>query len=116
MRRAGLLLLASMSLGACASRPPSLYAWGNYEELIYASYAQPASMPPDREVERLEQDYQRARAANARMPPGWHAHLGYMYFDLGKRDEAVREFETEKAQYPEAGVFVDRLLANLSKS
>ena len=49
------------------------------------------------------------------MPPGWHAHLGYLYFELGKSDQARQEFETEKANFPESAVFMDRLLANLNK-
>src|SRR5579863_3328085 len=100
--RAVVTLLVGVFVAGCASRPQALYAWGHYEELIYASYAEPGSMPPEREVEKLEQDYQQARADNARMPPGWHAHLGYLYFELGKRDQALQEFQTEKAQFPES--------------
>ena len=94
---------------------PTLYTWGHYEELIYASYAAPGKVSPEMQVEKLEQDYQQARAANKRMPPGYHAHLGYLYFQLGKADEARREFETEKADFPESAVFMNRLLANLDK-
>jgi len=50
-----------------------------------------------------------------RMPPGWHAHLGYLYYELGQRDQARQELLTEKAEFPESKVFMDRLLANLQK-
>jgi len=88
---------------------------GNYEELIYASYVTPGKLPPESQVEILEKDYQQSRAANKRMPPGWHAPLGYLYYQLGKPDEARRELSTEKAEFPESGTFMDRLLANLQK-
>lgn len=100
-------------LTGCAS--PTLYTWGHYEDLIYASYAAPGSVSPEMQVGKLEEDYQKARAANKRMPPGFHAHLGYLYFQLGKSDQARQEFETEKAEFPESAVFMDRLLANLNR-
>jgi hypothetical protein len=110
-----LVCLAAMLglLAGCAA--PTLYSYGQYEELIYASYAAPGKVSPEMQVEKLEQDYQKARAANKRMCPGWHAQLGYLYFQLGKMDQAHQEFLTEKAEFPESAVFMDRLLANLKK-
>ena len=105
---------ASLLLTACAS-PKSLYAWGSYEELIYTSYAAPGNAPPEQQIEKLEQEYQRTRAGNTRVPPGWHAHLGYLYSEVGRFDQARQEFNTEKAEFPESSVFVDRLLANMSR-
>ncbi len=108
-------LLALIALAAgCAQ--PTLYSWGQYEELIYRSYAAPGKVSPEMQVEKLEADYQKARAENKPVPPGFHAHLGYLYFQLGKLDQALQELETEKAQFPESAVFVDRLIANLKKS
>ena len=116
MRRVALLATV-LVLGGCATQPEpnTLYAWGSYEKLIYASYAAPGTIPPEQQVEKLEQDYQQARAAGTRLPPGWHAHLGYLYYELGKGDQAQQEFRTEKAEFPESAVFVDRLLVNLTK-
>jgi len=105
----------ALTLVGCATRSPPIYQWGNYEELIYTSHAAPGNIPPEKQVEILEADYQKARADNRRMPPGWHAQLGFLYFQLGKPDQASQELLTEKAQFPESGVFVDRLLANLRK-
>jgi hypothetical protein len=111
MRR--LVWLPALLTIGCAT--PSLYTWGHYEELIYVSYAMPGKASPEMQVEKLEQDYQQARATNRRMPPGFHAHLGYLYFQLGKPDQARQELETEKAEFPESAVFMDRLLGNLKK-
>lgn len=47
------------------------------------------------------------------MPPGFHAHLGYLYFQFGKFDQAWQELETEEAEFPESAVFINRLLTNL---
>jgi len=83
--------------------------------MIYTSYRAPDKAPTEKQIEVLEMDYQKARSQNKPVPPGFHAYLGYLYFDLGKVDEARREFETEKTNFPESAVFMDRLLANLSK-
>ena len=109
------LALAAALLAGCVTPPPPLYAWGGYEELIYSSYKNPGSVPPEKQIEQLEHDYQLARSSGRRLPPGWHLHLGTLYSQVGKGDQALQELQTEKAQYPESSVFVDRLLANLKK-
>ena len=115
MSRCAWLAVAAATLAGCAAQPRTLYTWGSYEQLIYDSHAAPGSLAPQQQVEILEKDYQRARAANQRMPPGWHAHLGYLYYQLGKPDQARQELLTEKAEFPESAVFMDRLLANLER-
>jgi hypothetical protein len=107
------LLVVLVLLTGCAS--PTLYSWGNYEDLVYAMYAAPDKATAEFQVERMEEDYQKARSKNKPVPPGFHAHLGYLYYQLGKADAAIQEFETEKANFPESAVFVDRLLGNLAK-
>ena len=113
LRMKQLMLGAGIAVLAGCAAPKTMYAWGSYEELIYASYAAPGSAPPEMQIESMERDYQQARAANKRVPPGWHAHLGYLYYQAGKRDQAMQELRTEKAEFPESAVFVDRLLANI---
>jgi len=109
MLRLFCLLALIILLGGCAA--PTIYTWGHYEDLIYSSYNAPGKVSPEMQVEKLEEDYQKARATNKRMPPGWHAHLGYFYFHLGKLDQAKQEFLTEKAEFPESAVMMDRFLA-----
>ena len=113
MTRTGLLLVLAALLTGCAS--PTIYSWGHYEYLVYGTYAAPDKVPPQRQVEVMEQDYQKARSQNKPVPPGFHAYLGYLYVQLGKMDQARQELKTEKAQFPESAVFMDRLLNNLAK-
>ena len=93
----------------------TLYSWGHYEERIYASYLSPGTTSPEAQAAELERDYEKARAENRRVPPGFHAQLGYLYVQLGKLDQARRELEAEKTEFPESAVFVDRVLASLPK-
>ena len=113
MKHLGLSLMVAIIVSGCAA--PTKYSWGQYESLIYASYDEPGKVPPEMQIEQLEKDYQKARAANKPVPPGWHAHLGYLYYQTGKMDQALQELETEKANFPESAVFMDRLIANLGK-
>src|ERR1700757_5393697 len=92
-----LAALLGLLAGGCAA--PTKYYWGHYEDLIYASYSAPGKVSPEMQVEKLEQDYQKARSSNKPVPPGFHAHLGCLYYQLGKMDQARLEFETEKVSF-----------------
>jgi hypothetical protein len=111
-----LAICAGLSLAACATTPKSLYAWGSYEELIYASNIKPGSLAPEAQVDQLENDRQVAEAAGTRLPPGWHAHLASLYAQSGRLDLAEQELLAEKAAFPESATLMDRLLANLRKT
>ncbi len=103
-------------LAGCNDRPPTRYAWGSYEELIYVSYAAPGKVPTETQIERLEDDQRNATAKDKPMPPGWHAHLGYLYAQTGRIDLAQQQLIAEKTAFPESTVFVDRLLTNLKQT
>jgi hypothetical protein len=107
----GLLIL----LAGC-NQHPTRYAWGSYEQLIYVSYAAPGKVPTESQIARLEDDQLKAAAKNKPMPPGWHAHLGYLYAQTGRIDLAEQQLLVEKQAFPESTVFVDRLLANLKQT
>ena len=108
------VFLSLVALAGCTSRH-TVYSWGHYEDVVYSSYAKRGQVPPEKQIEELEQDYQEARSNHQPAPPGWHAHLGSLYYQVGKLDQAKQEFETEKATFPESAVFMDRLLARLKK-
>src|ERR1044072_1231455 len=115
MRHLIRVILPLILLTGCATEK-TLYSWGHYEDVIYTSYAKPGQVPPEKQIEKLEQDYQVARSKQQTLPPGWHAHLGYLYYQIGRLDQAKQEFETEKGAFPESTAFIDRLLARLKKS
>ena len=112
--RAALAALLALLAAGCVTQPPSRYAWGSYEDLIYVTQAKPGVLPPEAQIEQLEKDRLAARATQQRLPPGWHAHLSYLYFQTGRADLAREELLAEKTEFPESATFVDRLLANLA--
>ena len=52
------LLMASIFTG-CAQKP-LMYAWGSYEDQIYAMYSDTGKAPVEEMIEDLERDFQRA--------------------------------------------------------
>jgi hypothetical protein len=109
------LVWLSLLLLFAGCQSPDVYYWGHYEDIVYGMYARPDKSPPERQAEIMEADLQKAVAANKPVPPGFHAHLGYVYYEMGKADLAQREFIQEKTQFPESTVFMDRMLTNLAK-
>ena len=100
-------------LAGCATPEPPLYGWGSYEASIYQGYARPGETSPEDQIRTLEREATEIIAAGQRLPPGWHAHLGSLYNQIGDFGKARAALLLEKAAYPESAVFVDRLLANL---
>jgi hypothetical protein len=115
MTRLTLLLLTVSVLAGCAKKP-LIYAWGSYEEQIYAMYSDPGKVPVEDQIESLESDYQLARSADKPMPPGYHAHLGYLYYQIGKADQALQSFETEKKLFPESTRYMDLLISRMTRT
>src|SRR3972149_7373110 len=103
LRRSAFLLGALTALSACA--PKTFYHWGNYEDIVYAGYVSPGKIDSDTQIAKLSENIEQARAQGKPVPPGVHAHLGYLYFLQGNPSAAQQEFETEKSLFPESAVF-----------
>ena len=99
-------------LAGCASKP-ALYEWGSYQPQLYAYFQAEGGF--EVQLIALEVDLQKMRAVGKNPPPGFHAHLGLLYSHLGKVDQMVQAFRTEKALYPESGAYMDFLLKKAVK-
>ena len=108
-----LAVAAVALLTGCQS--PDIYYWGHYEKSVYIAYVKPDKATPELQARMMEEDMHKAVSANKPLPPGFHAHLGNLYYQMGKSDLALQEFQKEKTQFPESAVFMDRLIANLAK-
>ncbi|QAX84890.1 DUF4810 domain-containing protein [Pseudomonas sp. DTU12.3] len=104
-----LTLAASALLAGCSS-PKTLYQWEGYEPQVYEYFK--GEEPKEAQVEALERDLQKIRSTGKAVPPGYHAHLGLLYLSMGKDDQMVQQFNTEKALFPESGTYMDFLLKN----
>ena len=107
-----LLALALALAGAGCTT--TYYDWGRYEESVYLVTAKPDGFDLAAEIDALEQQLEQSAAKERPVPPGLHAHLGYLHTVAGHGDAARAHFEREKALYPESAKFVDYLLARLA--
>ncbi len=109
------LLLVALAAG-CVTRHATLYEWGSYEDQVYAMYDSPGAVPVEKQIEEMESDYQAARSANRPLPPGFHAHLGYLYYQIGKLDQSLLSFKTEEELFPESKQYMDLLISRLTQT
>jgi len=105
------LLLGSLLLVGC-NAPKPLYQWESYQPQVYG-YLKGDSK--EEQVTALERDLEKIKAKNGAVPPGYHAQLGLLYSGLGKDDQMMQQFRTEKALFPESAAYMDFLMSNASK-
>lgn len=94
---------------SCSSSK-GIYYWGHYEELLYDQYQTPGKATPETQVVKLEEDIEKARSLNKPLPPGFYAHLGYQYLQMGRTADAKESFIAEKKQFIESTVLMDFFL------
>ncbi|AHD17068.1 hypothetical protein C163_25910 [Pseudomonas sp. FGI182] len=111
MRICAGLVLGSVLLAGC-NAPKPLYQWESYQPQVYG-YLKGDSK--EEQVIALERDLEKIKAKNGAVPPGYHAQLGLLYSSLGKDDQMIQQFRTEKALFPESAAYMDFLLSNATK-
>ncbi|MBH3413201.1 DUF4810 domain-containing protein [Pseudomonas putida] len=105
------LVLGGLLLAGC-SGPKPLYQWESYQPQVYGYLKGDAK---EEQVIALERDLEKIKAKNGAVPPGYHAQLGLLYSSLGKDDQMIQQFRTEKALFPESAAYMDFLMSNASK-
>lgn len=103
---------AVLALAGCGAQPVKpLYNYENYSDSYYA-YKKNATPETTGELQKsIEKAIENTQASRSgRVAPGLYANLGYMYLKAGKPNEAVVNFNKEKATYPESTLFMDRII------
>jgi len=110
----GLALGACIAvLAGCATQGPApLYMWEafprqQYDALLGVGYN------PEGQIRLLEAHAEKARGANAALPPGFRAHLGMLQLGAGNVDQARELWRAEMTVFPESAVYMDQLLRRL---
>ena len=107
-------LLSTFLLPGCAgNQTPPLYHWDGYQQQVYEHFKHETG--PQEQIAELEASLQKARSADRSPPPGFHAHLGMLYAEIGKADQVRQQFETEKALFPESAAYMDFLMRNVAE-
>jgi hypothetical protein len=110
VRRASTTLALALACAGCSS---TYYDWGRYEESVYLVTATPDGFDLQAEIDALEIQLEQTHNKERPVPPGLHAHLGYLHSVAGNPAAARQHFEDEKALFPESTRFMDHLLARL---
>lgn len=116
MRKSQLILLVAATLAAGGCTPTPMYYWGNYSASLYHFRKEANDESRDKHMAELEAIVKGSQEHKLRVPPGVYCELGYMQAKKGKRDEALALFALEKATYPEATHFVDRLVQSINSA
>ena len=103
-------LVLLISLSACVTPQPTLYYWGEYEALLLQDHQEPGALTAGDKIERLNADIIKAQENGQNIPPGFYAHLGYLYFSIGDTNAGEQAFAREKDLFPESSHFIDGLL------
>ena len=106
------IVLAIIALGLCGGCVTSLYSWGSFEDSIGRMYGD-ASFSPNKEISILEAEMDSAASRGRAIPPGEHAHVGYLYYMIGDQANAARHLQAEKELFPESATFIDGLLGRM---
>lgn len=99
---------ASLLCLGCTT-PSSLYQWEDYQPQVY-KYLKDDGKTKEEQILVLEKGLQKIQANGKTPPPGYHAHLGLLYYEVGRAAEALQQFQTEKALFPESAKYMNFLL------
>lgn len=110
-----LISIAASAAVLTACQPQTMYRWGSYETMVYKMYRSPKDATPAKQIEVLQKEAHRAESEHRELPPGFRAHLGYLFSQVGETDSARNQFEEEKVHFPESTAFMDQLLGKFKK-
>jgi len=105
-----LLVMTVLCVTGCATNDQQLYAWGQYEDLIYEFHHGEGSIEPQKQIQLLQATIESASKRNKKVAPGIYAHLGMLYSSVGEADKARAALTEERNQFPEAKIFIDGML------
>lgn len=105
----GIIAVLLISIAGCGTAPLALYQWESYQPQIY-EYFKGQGAGSEAQINTLEQGLQKIRAKGNNPPPGYHAHLGLLYGQIGKEEQFIQQLNTEKSLFPESAAYIDFLL------
>jgi hypothetical protein len=111
------LLATVLWLGACAQKGPGpLYSWEAFPKQQYDALLAAGTGVPSEALLAMQAHAEKARGANAALPPGFRAHLGLLKLSAGDTQGAREAWQAEIVAFPESAPYMQRLLDKLQGS
>ena len=89
-----------------------MYMWESFNRQQYSALVH-EGVGPDEQIRAMEAHAEKARGANAALPPGFRAHLGMLQLSVGNPQRAKELWQSEKTAFPESAPYMDQLLRKL---
>jgi len=97
--------------GGCTTVSEAGYYWGKYSYTYLETIREPSMESNEKHIESLREILAKSDERSLKPPPGVSAELGFWLLKIDPTSsEATSLFEREIAEYPEAEVFIKRLL------
>ena len=108
----GVLLLIT---AGCSTHNTALYNYEDYSESYYADVKEHNAESQLKLQKSIETAIENAKdSQSGRVAPGLYANLGYIYLKEGQNKKAIESFQKEKALYPEAAKFMDKMIQKVT--
>lgn len=113
MKKIFFALLVTLALTSCGTT--ALYNWNKYEDASYLYYKQQTPESTEALLKAYEKMMERPIGSRKVVPPGVYAEYGYLLVKAGKQSEGLEFLNKEVQTYPEAKVFIERIIKQLEQ-
>lgn len=114
MKNIIVVVLFSVFLVSCSTQK-SLYSWGNYEKTSY-NYLKNSNEQSEQElIEEYQKIINKEGGIRNSVPPGVYADYGFILLKEGKKKEGESLLKKEMSSYPEARVFMERIIKMINR-
>ncbi len=105
-----LLIALLMLLTACGPKPKPMYYFGDSSSALYAYKKAPSDESFVQMKKSIQEVIEHSEQNGIAIAPGTFANIGYINLMEGSPDQAIAYFKKEKQLYPEATIFMDRMI------
>ncbi len=114
MNKVIVLAVSFFLMLSCTTQQP-LYTWANYETTSYNYLKNSDEKSTQALIETYKQIIENQKGSRGKVPPGVYADYGFLLLLSNKNEEGKAMLLKEISVYPEAKVFIDRILKKLEK-
>lgn len=97
-----LIIVVALMVQGCATQT-TLYDWRNYEEVVYKQFKNES---PEEQIQILEKDLVAINKKGTTPPPGFYAHLAFLYGKVGQNGKMSEMLALEGSAFPESIPFL----------